>query len=92
MVPQNSLVTNFLQNIFLCVQQNKDSYRFGTTLGRVNDGIIYFWVNYFRAKYSDTAIYTQCTFRYLYSGTFPVLFNVLCLQENTFHIIAPDGL
>ncbi len=24
MVPQNSLVTNFLQNIFLCVWQNKD--------------------------------------------------------------------
>ncbi len=24
MVPQNSLVTNFLENIFLCVQQNKD--------------------------------------------------------------------
>ncbi len=24
MVPQNSLVTNFLQNILLCVQQNKD--------------------------------------------------------------------
>ncbi len=24
MVPQNNLVTNFLQNIFLCVQQNKD--------------------------------------------------------------------
>ncbi len=24
MVPQNSLITNFLQNIFLCVQQNKD--------------------------------------------------------------------
>ncbi len=24
MVPQNSLLTNFLQNIFLCVQQNKD--------------------------------------------------------------------
>ncbi len=24
MVPQNSLVTNFLQNIFLCVRQNKD--------------------------------------------------------------------
>ncbi len=23
MVPQNSLLTNFLQNIFLCVQQNK---------------------------------------------------------------------
>ncbi len=23
MLPQNSLVTNFLQNIFLCVQQNK---------------------------------------------------------------------
>ncbi len=23
MVPQNSLITNFLQNIFLCVQQNK---------------------------------------------------------------------
>ncbi len=23
-VPQNSLVTNFLQNIFLCVRQNKD--------------------------------------------------------------------
>ncbi len=24
MVPQNSLITNFLQNIFLCVQQDKD--------------------------------------------------------------------
>ncbi len=24
MVPQNSLDTNFLQNIFLCVQHNKD--------------------------------------------------------------------
>ncbi len=24
MVPQNSLITNFLQNIFLCVRQNKD--------------------------------------------------------------------
>ncbi len=24
MVPQNSLVTNFLENIFLCVQQNKE--------------------------------------------------------------------
>ncbi len=24
MMPQNRLVTNFLQNIFLCVQQNKD--------------------------------------------------------------------
>ncbi len=24
MVPQNSLVTNFLQNIFLCVRQNKE--------------------------------------------------------------------
>ncbi len=23
MVPQNSLITHFLQNIFLCVQQNK---------------------------------------------------------------------
>ncbi len=26
MVPQNSLVTNFLQNIFLCVRQNKEIY------------------------------------------------------------------
>ncbi len=25
MVPQNSLVTNFLQNIFLCVRQNKET-------------------------------------------------------------------
>ncbi len=24
MVPKNSLVTNFLQNVFLCVQQNKE--------------------------------------------------------------------
>ncbi len=24
LVPQNSLVTNFLQNIFFCVRQNKD--------------------------------------------------------------------
>ncbi len=26
MVPQNSLVTNFLQNIFLCVRQNKEMH------------------------------------------------------------------
>ncbi len=26
MVPQNSLVTNFLQNIFLCVRQNKKTH------------------------------------------------------------------
>ncbi len=38
MVPQNNLVTNFLQNIFLCVQ-NKD--RFGTTWGWVNDDRIF---------------------------------------------------
>ncbi len=24
MLPQNSLVTNFLQNIFFCIQQNKE--------------------------------------------------------------------
>ncbi len=24
MVPQNSLLTNFVQNIFFCVQQNKE--------------------------------------------------------------------
>ncbi len=42
MVPQNSLVTNFLQNIFLCVRH---SYRFGNTWGWVNDNS-HFWVNY----------------------------------------------
>ncbi len=26
MLPQNGLVTNFRQNIFLCVRQNKDSH------------------------------------------------------------------
>ncbi len=35
-VSQNSLVTNFLQNIFLCVRQNKEIQRFGTTWGWVN--------------------------------------------------------
>ncbi len=41
MVPLNSLVTNFLQNISLCVRQNKES--FGTTWGWVNyDGILIF--------------------------------------------------
>ncbi len=38
MVPQNSLVTNFLQNIFLCVRQNKE---IGTTWGWVNDDRIF---------------------------------------------------
>ncbi len=43
MVPQNSLITNFLQNIFLCVQQKqRNSYRFGTTWGWVNDRIFIF--------------------------------------------------
>ncbi len=27
MVPQNSLVTNFLQNIVFCVQQNKEIHK-----------------------------------------------------------------
>ncbi len=36
MVPQNSLVTNFLQNIFLCSEQ-RNSYRFEATWGWVND-------------------------------------------------------
>ncbi len=37
MVPQNSLVTNFLQNIFLCVRQNKEIH----TWGWVNDDRIF---------------------------------------------------
>ncbi len=45
MVPQNSLITNFLQNIFLCVQQNKD----------IHTGLeqnFHFWVNYpFKLNY-----------------------------------------
>ncbi len=42
MVPQNSLVTNFLQNIFLCVRKNKDIH---TGLELLEDEYI-FWVNY----------------------------------------------
>ncbi len=37
MVPQNNLITNFLQNIFLCVQHNKDIH---TNLE------LHFWANY----------------------------------------------
>ncbi len=42
-VPQNSLVTNFLQNIFLlCSAERRHSYRFGTTWGWVNETIFIF--------------------------------------------------
>ncbi len=42
MVPKNSLITNFLQNIFLCVQQKQiNSYMFGTTWGWVHDDRIF---------------------------------------------------
>ncbi len=71
----------------LCSAEQRNSYRFGTTLGRVNDGInLFFGWTILGQNTAIQQIYTQCTFRYLYSGTFPVLFNVLCLQENTFHI------
>ncbi len=44
--PKTAWLQNFLQNIFLCVRQNKDEHRFGTT-GWVNDDRIFnFWVNY----------------------------------------------
>ncbi len=40
---QKSLVTNFLQNIFLCVRQKKKKlYRFETSWGWVNDERIFF--------------------------------------------------
>ncbi len=43
MVSQNSPITNFRQNIFLCVQaEQTHSYRFGNTWGWVND--VHFWV------------------------------------------------
>ncbi len=43
---QNSLITNFLQNIFLCVQQNKHIHTGLEILGWVNDDEFHFWVNY----------------------------------------------
>ncbi len=47
MVPQNRSVSHILQNIFLCVQLNKDIHMFGTPWGRVNDDtILFFWVIY----------------------------------------------
>ncbi len=55
MVPQNSLVTNFLQNIFLCVQQNKD-IQIGWNYLRVSKWWqnLKFWVNYpFKVSYGD---------------------------------------
>ncbi len=48
MVPQNSLVTNFLQNIFLCVQQNKEIHT-GLELHVTTSKWwhnFHFWVNY----------------------------------------------
>ncbi len=42
MVPQNCSVSHILQNIFLCVQQNKDIH---TDL-EILEGEIPFWVNY----------------------------------------------
>ncbi len=42
MVPQNCSVSHILQNIFLCVQLNKDIHMFGTTWGWVNDDAIIF--------------------------------------------------
>ncbi len=47
MMPQNSLVTNFLQNIFLCVQQTKKFIQVWNYL-RVSKWWqhFHFWVNY----------------------------------------------
>ncbi len=42
MVPQNCLITNFLQNNFLCVQ-NKHIH---TGLEILEGEILHFWVNY----------------------------------------------
>ncbi len=41
MVPQNRSVSHILQNIFLCVQLNKNIHMFGTTWGWVNDDTIF---------------------------------------------------
>ncbi len=42
MVPKRSWLQTFFKNIFLCVRQNKrNSYRFGTTWGWVNDERIF---------------------------------------------------
>ncbi len=43
MMPQNSLVTNFLQNNLPCSAEQRHSYRFWTTWGWVNDDSIFFF-------------------------------------------------
>ncbi len=43
MATVNCLVTKILQNIFLCVQQKKKSYRFGTTVTKFDRIKIFGW-------------------------------------------------
>ncbi len=53
MVPQNCSVSHILQNIFLCVQQNKDIHT-GLELLRVSKWQnFHFWVNY---PFNDTTL------------------------------------
>ncbi len=64
MVPQNSLVTNFLQNIFICVQQNKEIHTGLELLEGVNDDKKKnFWVNYpFKCKDEAIKLLFVCLF------------------------------
>ncbi len=60
--PQNSLVTNFLQNIFLCVRQNKDIHTgflffffffssfFGLSVAQITHDSTYAWLCYHHSQ------------------------------------------
>ncbi len=83
-------VTTSSKYMPLCSAEQTHYYRFGTTLGWVNDGTIFiFGWTILGQNTAIQQIYTVY-FRYLYSGTFPVLSNsfvtILCVQENTFHM------
>ncbi len=75
MVPQNYSVSHILQNIFLCVQQNKDIHK-GLELHEGEN--FYFWVNYpftnkggslkkWRFSHNVSQV-SSSTFRTLHSG------------------------
>ncbi len=80
MVPQNSLVTNFLQNIFCCVQQNKEIHTCLELIkGGINDDNFNFWVNY-PFKINMRSNPTTCYYSNMqYSTQFPMEVNLVAI-------------
>ncbi len=84
MVLQNSLVTNFLQNIFLCVQQNKFIQVWNYLRVSKLWQNFHFWVNYhFKVKIILSKIISKIIFIDTQMYAFPQTDNVVPVQNRT---------